>query len=200
MGTFYRCLTIATLTTGMLIGTIPRHPANAADTIVCASRDNRYNFCSINTRGGVRLEERLSNNPCEYKEDWGYERDGIWVDNGCRASFLVGSRHSSSRDRDKKGVSTGVIIGGAIAAVAIGALLASSSRSSDKDKKNETKEITCSSDGGYNRCNVDTGNGVLLHRQLSEAGCWKDRTWGYDDSAIWVDKGCRAVFIVTSGS
>jgi Protein of unknown function (DUF3011) len=45
-------------------------------------------------------------------------------------------------------------------------------------------------------CKVDTSPGVILSTQLSEAGCWRDDTWGYDSTGIWVSNGCRAEFIV----
>ena len=38
--------------------------------------------------------------------------------------------------------------------------------------------------------------GVRLIRQRSDADCIYSRTWGYDRSRIWVDRGCRADFEV----
>ena len=45
-------------------------------------------------------------------------------------------------------------------------------------------------------CPVDTRDGVELVRQRSGSQCVYDRTWGYDDRGIWVDRGCRADFAV----
>lgn len=57
--------------------------------------------------------------------------------------------------------------------------------------------ITCSSnDGNRHYCNVDTRNGVRLSRQISGSACVQTRTWGYDTRGIWVDRGCRAEFVV----
>ena len=196
MSRFNRYLTITTIATGIMLGTTPMSVRASESSVTCSSHDYRYNYCRIETHGGVRLDRQLSNSTCDYKKDWGYDNDGVWVDNGCKATFLVGSKYKKGGGGD-----TALIVGGAVAAVAIAALLAGGSDSSDSNKQGETKEITCgSSDGEYNRCDVDTGNGVLLRRQLSEAGCWQGDTWGYDDNAIWVDKGCRAVFIVNSSS
>jgi hypothetical protein len=61
--------------------------------------------------------------------------------------------------------------------------------------------ITCSSnDGRRNYCNADTRRGVRLSRQISGSACTETRTWGYDTRGIWVDKGCRAEFVVGGGN
>src|SRR5215831_17708332 len=60
--------------------------------------------------------------------------------------------------------------------------------------------ITCSSDNGrLNHCMVDTRGGVRLTRQISGSPCTQGQTWGFDDRGIWVDRGCRAEFIVGGG-
>jgi hypothetical protein len=59
-------------------------------TIYCASDDGRRRTCSVNTSGGVRLLEQKSGSPCTQGQTWGYDRNGIWVDRGCRADFEVG--------------------------------------------------------------------------------------------------------------
>lgn len=60
--------------------------------------------------------------------------------------------------------------------------------------------ITCSSnDGKRNYCNVDTRGGVRLSRQISGSPCNQGQTWGWDNRGIWVDRGCRAEFIVGTG-
>lgn len=43
-------------------------------------------------------------------------------------------------------------------------------------------------------CRVDTRGGVALQRQLSNAPCRENRSWGYNERGIWVDEGCRAEF------
>lgn len=60
-----------------------------------------------------------------------------------------------------------------------------------------SQTITCSSnDGKRNYCNADTRNGVRLSRQISGSACIQGQTWGYDNRGVWVDRGCRAEFIV----
>jgi hypothetical protein len=59
--------------------------------------------------------------------------------------------------------------------------------------------ITCSSDDMRRHyCPADTRGGVDLIHQRSEAKCIFNRTWGYDDRGIWVDRGCRGDFNVRS--
>jgi Protein of unknown function (DUF3011) len=60
------------------------------DRVSCSSNDNRRNWCNVDTRGGVRLYKQKSDSPCIQGRTWGYNRNGIWVDRGCRAEFEVG--------------------------------------------------------------------------------------------------------------
>jgi hypothetical protein len=56
--------------------------------------------------------------------------------------------------------------------------------------------INCDSTGyKYNYCAVDTQGRVVLMRENSTGNlCRQGRGWGYDNSGIWVDRGCRAQF------
>ena len=57
------------------------------------------------------------------------------------------------------------------------------------------QSVTCSSDdGGRHHCNMNTGGGVQLTRQISGTPCVQGQTWGYDNQGVWVDRGCRAEF------
>ena len=57
--------------------------------------------------------------------------------------------------------------------------------------------IYCASDDMHrNFCNVNTGEGVRLIRQRSDADCIYNRTWGFERGRIWVDRGCRADFVI----
>src|SRR5579883_484978 len=57
--------------------------------------------------------------------------------------------------------------------------------------------LTCSSDNGKrNYCVADTRGGVSMGRQRSGSPCIQGQTWGYDSRGIWVDRGCRADFVV----
>lgn len=75
--------------------------------IVCESKDYRYEYCRIPTQGRVRLKEKISHSPCIEGQTWGYDRRGIWVDEGCSGVFVVerGRRGDNDRnDEDKDGL------------------------------------------------------------------------------------------------
>ncbi len=54
---------------------------------VCESVDRKYRHCRADTRGGVRLVRQLSESRCREGRSWGVDRNGVWVDDGCRAEF-----------------------------------------------------------------------------------------------------------------
>ena len=61
-----------------------------ARVVACGSTDGRYTRCFTRTDGEVSLRKQLSSQACVYRRTWGYDPNGIWVDNGCRAQFVVG--------------------------------------------------------------------------------------------------------------
>lgn len=58
-------------------------------TVRCESQDNRYRHCTVQVRRGVELVRGLSKTYCTQGRNWGWDRSGIWVNNGCRAEFRV---------------------------------------------------------------------------------------------------------------
>jgi hypothetical protein len=57
--------------------------------------------------------------------------------------------------------------------------------------------ITCSSnDGRRNWCDIGRARDAQLVRQISGSACIRDNTWGVDRRGLWVDKGCRAEFVI----
>ena len=57
--------------------------------IDCDSNDRRQRRCGVTIRQDARLVRQKSGTPCVEGETWGWNRDGIWVSNGCRAQFQV---------------------------------------------------------------------------------------------------------------
>ena len=56
--------------------------------------------------------------------------------------------------------------------------------------------VACSSTGGERQhCAADTSAGVVLARSLGSAPCLLGKTWGYDDTGVWVSEGCSAEFV-----
>jgi hypothetical protein len=61
-----------------------------ATKMVCASADGARIQCPADTKEGVGLIRQLSESDCVLNRNWGYDRAGIWVSEGCRAEFAVG--------------------------------------------------------------------------------------------------------------
>jgi hypothetical protein len=59
------------------------------DIVVCESNGG-FMFCPVDPQGAVKIERRLGGSNCTYNSSWSWTRDGIWVDNGCRAEFRIG--------------------------------------------------------------------------------------------------------------
>jgi hypothetical protein len=59
----------------------------------------------------------------------------------------------------------------------------------------DERRVVCASDGGRVFCDADTRGGVRLTRQFQDSGaCIQGESWGYNDRAIWVDRGCAGEF------
>ena len=57
--------------------------------------------------------------------------------------------------------------------------------------------VTCSSnDGRRNWCDIGRARDAQIVRQISGSACIRDNTWGVDRRGLWVDKGCRAEFVI----
>jgi len=55
--------------------------------VTCESRNHGRRDCPMDTRGGVRLVEQISEARCREGSSWGYDRDSVWVDRGCAGRF-----------------------------------------------------------------------------------------------------------------
>ena len=82
-----------------------------AQSIYCASDDGQRHTCPINTSSGVvRLVTQKSGSACVEGRTWGFNRNGIWVDRGCRADFEVGRGRGEGaygRDNDRRDNNSG---------------------------------------------------------------------------------------------
>ncbi len=148
---------------------VGRGPGYAAGkTLRCASDDHRYRHCRADTSRGVTLKQQLSGADCRKGRSWGYDRQGIWVDDGCDAVFRLGAPNGPDYVyRPGQG-------GGG---------------------HGHARRIRCGSEHHrYRHCRARTDRGVRLIRQLSGADCRRGVTWGTDRRGIWVDDGCDAIF------
>jgi hypothetical protein len=57
--------------------------------VACESRGRLVRCQAALTWRGARLVRQVSNAPCLQGETWGFERNAIWVDDGCRGEFEV---------------------------------------------------------------------------------------------------------------
>jgi len=64
--------------------------AGYGGTLRCSSDDGDRHYCAANTQAGVTLIRQISGSACEQGRTWGVDRQGIWVDRGCRAEFQIG--------------------------------------------------------------------------------------------------------------
>lgn len=55
----------------------------------CESKGGRERRCPVDVDEGVRLSRQLSDSACVKESSWGWDGDGIWVREGCRAEFEV---------------------------------------------------------------------------------------------------------------
>jgi hypothetical protein len=147
--------------------------ASAQSALRCESTNGRRQECRFEGTPTVQLSQQLSRDECIKGETWGVERNIVWVDRGCRADFVLAA--ADNRDRDTW------------------------TNRDRRRRQNRTVTVVCESkDGRRHRCATDTLGEITLGRQLSRKNsCVENRSWGYDDKGIWVDRGCRAEFLVT---
>jgi len=69
------------------------------NTLVCESNGHRE-FCRADTTNGVRMTNQLSRANCVEGRSWGFNNNGIWVDDGCRAEFTLGGRGGYGHHRE----------------------------------------------------------------------------------------------------
>ena len=60
--------------------------------------------------------------------------------------------------------------------------------------------VNCSSNDGKRKyCGSFGTRDIRMVRQISGSPCIENNTWGVDRGGLWVDKGCRADFVVGGG-
>src|SRR5262245_20250808 len=60
----------------------------------------------------------------------------------------------------------------------------------------QQNRVSCTSQPGERQhCNADTSAGVALASASGATPCLLGKTWGYDDTGIWVSDGCSGEFI-----
>lgn len=168
----------------LLLGMVGSTPAQAQTwqggtrTITCESPKFRYQHCSAAWRD-ARIVRQISKTRCVRGQNWGVDRGGIWVDNGCAAVFEQGRGGGRGQGYDQRPGQHGGWQPGP-----------------DWDR---TIQVRCESPKfQYRMCQIDTGRGsrVRLVSQISKTQCMEGRNWGWNRAGVWVDDGCAAVFAV----
>ena len=68
----------------------------------------------------------------------------------------------------------------------------------DRDKANLPTLVCTSEDGRVSRCRSDFKiKRADVDKRYSKSPCEYGRSWGYDSTEVWVDRGCRARFVLT---
>jgi hypothetical protein len=60
-----------------------------SSTVYCASDNMKRNYCNTGPTRNIRFVRQRSDAACVMNRTYGFSRDGIWVDRGCRADFEV---------------------------------------------------------------------------------------------------------------
>jgi Protein of unknown function (DUF3011) len=197
------------------------HKSSADYTVTCESNSGQTRNCPFNGDGRAYLQTQLSRAGCYEGQTWGTYDNSIWVSNGCRATFRVsqnnygnyGNRYDSGSSSDSGKAAA------AAAAIIIGAAAIAAAHNKDNNHGNYTqnsyndrygnnynnygnnygnRSVTCESrDNKRQRCSTHIGrDSVHITRRLSKSGCQFGQDWNYDNNAIYVWNGCRAVFSV----
>ncbi|WP_445144512.1 DUF3011 domain-containing protein [Dyella sp. Tek66A03] len=174
---------------GALWSAAPAVHAQEREAVRCGSDDGRFSRCQVPWRD-ADLVRQESNSPCIRGQSWGVDRDGLWVDRGCRGQFVEmgrgggwrgDGRHDDDRDDD---------------------------RDADRedgggwhpgpDWDREIRFQCESNDKQQQFCQVDVGRHGRVHllQQLSGTPCEEGYSWGWNRAGVWVTRGCRGLFSV----
>jgi hypothetical protein len=55
----------------------------------CESQGSRQRRCNARVDRDVQLVRQLSRTRCVQRQNWGWDRNGVWVRGGCAAEFRV---------------------------------------------------------------------------------------------------------------
>jgi hypothetical protein len=64
--------------------------ASAPSTVACASTPGQRTDCAADTSKGIVLLRSTGSAPCLLGKTWGYNQTGVWVSDGCVATFGAG--------------------------------------------------------------------------------------------------------------
>jgi len=133
--------------------------------LTCESRNYQQEFCptGVNIARAWLLVQR-SQSPCIQGQTWGYQSNGIWVNQGCEADFGFQGMGSPPAGGGP----------GQPGATRISC-----------DSHNYRQQYCAAG---------QSITSAWLIEQRSSAPCIQGQTWGYQNSDIWVTNGCAGDF------
>jgi hypothetical protein len=200
--------------------------AQSRSALRCESTGSYVRCPAANTWRGARLVQQISTNPCIQGRTWGFDRDAIWVNHGCRGIFDAGSPFArpgervtcagSGRTECPADTRYGVTLVRKLSEAACTEGRTWGHDASviwvDQGCRAEFQVGTAGTGGGSTTtsvtCGTTTGQqvtcatngyatGVRLVRDLSNGRCREGQSWGHTDSFIWTNRGCRGQFEIT---
>jgi hypothetical protein len=209
------------LITTLIFAGVYSQNASADYTLTCESTGGQSRNCPLNNDGKVYLQSQLSRASCYEGQTWGTYDRSIWVSNGCRATFRVSENNYNSHGNryDSGSSSSNGKAAAAAAAIIIGAVALSAAHNKNNEHGNYSqnnyndrygdnynnygndygnRSVTCESrDNKRQRCSTHIGRShVQIARKMSNSACRFGQDWDYDNNAIYVWNGCRAIFSV----
>lgn len=157
-----------------------------AQTFNCSS-NGQYQECQIPGHGNphdLRMVRQYSRQPCIEDQTWGRHGNRVWVDQGCRADFVIGRGDDDDRghhdgdadydhDRDRRG---------------------------RPDWDRQPAYYAGDFRGGHSYCSSGPGSGVIYCQSGGafkyanplrvNDDCVMNRTWGVSQYGLWVANGC----------
>jgi hypothetical protein len=167
--------TAASLLAALSMTAISPAQAQSGRTIRCESTNGHFNRCAV-PWNDAELARQESKGACIRGQSWGVDRQGLWVDRGCRGQFVEARRGWSDRGGrhgdDRGGWRPG--------------------RGWDRQIR-----LQCDSNKKrYQMCEVGRRGHVQLVNQMSDTRCTEGYSWGWNRAGVWVNHGCRAQFVI----
>jgi ABC-type nickel/cobalt efflux system permease component RcnA len=168
----------------------------------CESHKHRDNYCSTGPVDDVIFVRQIGRSSCHEGISFGFDGNGIWVTNGCRADFEVrryggrgyghGYGHQDRYERRHHGHGHHQYGHGRNRGL-------NPNRDYGYSRNHgygQQQFLSCSShDGRLARCG-GYGRSVVLLRQHSRNQCVHGHSYGIDHQGLWVAQGCRGEFVI----
>jgi len=151
----------------------PPAQAQGGRTIRCESINGKFSRCTMPWRD-ARLARQESKGACIRDQSWGVDRQGLWVDRGCRGLFAEAERGRPGYGGPGGGWQPG------------------------PDWNRQIRLQCDSNQKRYQMCQVDLGRQgrARLVKQMSDTRCTEGYSWGWNRAGVWVDHGCRGQFVI----